>query len=245
MKTKPHFLFATVKTINKEERTLDAVASTSDMDRHGDIVLPSAFKDNIDSYKANPVILACHQHRLDNGSSPVIGSTIPETIKIGKADVTFTMRFAITPLGEDYWLLYRDKHMRAFSIGFIPLEWADEKDEKLGYIRKYTKIELLEISSVPVGSNRGALAIAYGYFDDDDNTDSKGIESRFDDRIKEIETRFEEELEAIKAMIVPDRDGLAELLMLDGNPEQSGHAEGDKIAEQQLLNSLENAISKG
>jgi len=242
---KTQFLFATVKTINEEQRTLDAVVSTRDIDRHGDIVLPSAFVENIDSFKANPVILATHQHRLDNGSSPVIGSAIPETIQIGKTDVTFTMRFATTALGEEYWQLYKDKHMRAFSIGFIPIEWTDEEDEQAGYIRTYTKIELLEVSAVPVPSNRRALARAKGYFDDDDNTDSKGLEAKFDKRIKEIETRFDEDIEMIKAMIVPDRDGLAELLMLDGNPEQSDHAEGDKIAEQQLLNSLEKAISKG
>ena len=72
--------------------------------------------------------------------------------------------FAETALGEEYWQLYKDKHMRAFSIGFIPLEWKDERDQQQGDIRTYTNIELLEISAVPVPSNRRALAQGDGLF---------------------------------------------------------------------------------
>ena len=105
------FFFALVKKINEQERTLDAVASTADLDRDKDIILPSAFKASLRHFKANPVILACHQHRLSSGSSPVIGSAIPETIQILDSKVLFTMRFASTDLGNEYWQLYKDKHM--------------------------------------------------------------------------------------------------------------------------------------
>jgi len=152
------FASIVVKSIDVPRRRVTAIASTSDLDRDKERILPSAFAERIDSFKSNPVILAAHQHRLDDGSPPVIGSVLPESISIGTDSVTFTMEFGRSDLAEQYWVLYRDKHMRAFSVGFIPLEWTDERDEKLGMIRTYTKIELLEISAVAVPSNRAALS---------------------------------------------------------------------------------------
>ena len=224
---KTKYFFAQVKTINDAERTLDAIASTSELDRDKDIILPSAFAETLGSFKANPVILACHQHRLQTGSSPVIGSAIPESVKIDKTKLSFTMRFATTALGEEHWLLYRDKHQRAFSVGFIPIEWIDEKDEHHGYIRTYTKIELLEISAVPVPSNRAALAVAAGYFDragiDDGLAEQlKASQAETADQVKrqldEFTLRIEDHLDEIKSLLIPDRDGLAEKLLGDSEP---------------------------
>ena len=103
---KTKYFFAKVKAVNEAERTLDAIASTSDLDRDKDIILPSAFQQTLGSFRANPVILAGHQHRLSTGSSPVIGSAIPDSLKIDKTKLSFTMRFATTKLGEEHWLLY-------------------------------------------------------------------------------------------------------------------------------------------
>ena len=241
---KTQFLFAKVKSIDEQARTIDAVASTREMDRQGDIVLPSAFAERIDSFKANPVILATHQHRLDNGSSPVIGSAVPESIRIGDNDVTFTMQFAETVLGEEYWQLYKGKHMRAFSIGFIPLEWTDEKDENLGYIRTYTKIELLEISAVPVPSNRRALVRAKGYFDSDDIGDiAEDIRKEFDARFTKFESKIDDSLDEIKSLLIADRGDLAERLLGVGSEPAVPRGDTDKT-EQSLLNSLEKAVKK-
>ncbi len=242
MKTK--FFFAQVKKIDEQNRTIDAVASTIDLDRDHDIILPSAFAKSLASFKANPVILACHQHRLSSGSSPVIGSAIPESIKISQRMVTFKMTFAQTDLGEEYWLLYKDKHMRAFSIGFIPIEWEDKKDEKVGYIRTYTKIELLEISSVPVPSNRRALARAKGYFDDapDDHADDnlKEITAKLGESITEIvkdqldnfTIRIEDLFDEVKSLLIADSDGHAKELL--GNPSEQSDPAGENKSEQVL-----------
>ena len=241
METK--YCFAKVKRINEQERTLDAIASTSDLDRDHDIILPSAFEKSLKSFRDNPVILACHQHRLPTGSSPVIGSAIPESIKIEATKVPFTMRFAGTSLGEEYWLLYRDKHMRAFSIGFIPIEFEDKKDEKLGWIRTYTKIELLEISAVPVPSNRRALARAKGYFENEDIKDTvaeavKQLLSEHSDTttetISEWKSFIESELDEIKTLLIADRERFADELLLDRPSERSDPAGENDKAEQQL-----------
>ena len=241
-KTKNKFFFAQVKRINEAERTIDAVASTIDLDRDKDIILPSAFTQTLGSFKNNPVILACHQHRLSSGSSPVIGSATPDSIKVDDRKVTFTMSFATTALGEEYWQLYRDKHMRAFSIGFIPLEYEDKKDEKLGYIRIYTKIELLEISAVPVPSNRRALARAKGYFDSDDDEGSasldgdaiKAIQDTITSEVKtlldDFSIRLEDSFDEIKTLLIADSDGLARELL--GARDDTSNLAGKNDSEQ-------------
>jgi len=151
--------FGFVKAINREDKTIEVVASTSDIDRDNEVIEPQAFAQTIDSFKSNPVVLSCHQHRLQSGESPVIGSAIPDTIIISDKDLRFKIRFADTSLGENYWRLYRDKHMRACSIGFIPIEGTSQR-AKGKDVYHHTKIELLEVSLVPVPSNRQALARA-------------------------------------------------------------------------------------
>jgi len=261
MDPKTKYFFAQVKDINEQARTIDAVASTSELDRDKDVILPIAFKESLDAFKANPVILACHQHRLPSGSSPVIGSAMPESIKIGEKEVTFTMGFAETALGQEYWQLYRDKHMRAFSIGFIPIEYEDKKDEKLGWVRTYTKIELLEISAVPVPSNRSALARAKELFRSSDELDEfkKGIETLIEETRIDITKHFanintaiknynenvtaaiNECADDIKSMLVTDRAGFAERLLGDA-PEQS--ACGDKEKTERIMKMLEALANK-
>ena len=245
MKTK--YFFAQVKEINEHDRTLEAVASTSNRDRHGDIILPSAFTETLPSFKANPVILATHQHRLATGSSPVIGSAFPDSITVGDEEVTFRMQFATTDLGEEYWKLYREKHMRAFSIGFIAIEWTDEKDEKLGYIRTYTKIELLEISAVPVPSNRQALARIKGLYDEDEIKEvlkdilSSALEPVAAE-MADLKTHIDDDLEEIKILLTPDQDGLGRSLLGDSR-NQSGPGGVKEIAERigTILEDIQNS----
>jgi HK97 family phage prohead protease len=151
--------FGFVKSINREDKTIEIVASTSDIDRDNEIIESQAFVQTLDSFKANPVILSAHAHRLENGESPVIGSAFPDSIIVSDRDLRFRMKFADTPLGENYWKLYRDRHMRAFSVAFIPIEGTSKK-AKGKDVYHHTKIELLECSAVPVPSNRQALARA-------------------------------------------------------------------------------------
>lgn len=240
---KTQYFFAQVKAVNEQDRTLDAVASTRDLDRDKDIIEPSAFVESLDSFKANPVILAIHQHRLSTGSSPVIGSAIPDSIKITDNEVLFTMTFATTALGEEYWQLYRDKHMRAFSIGFIPIEYEDKKDESLGWVRTFTKIELLEISAVPVPSNRSALARAKGYFENQDTKElittalhesEEHVQRHLNGCLVELSARIEEQFDDIKTLLIADPGGLAETL-LGASAESPVPAGEEKTAERLIV----------
>ena len=228
------FFFAKVKSINEVNKTIEVVGSTSELDRDGERILPSAFLTHIDSFKSNPVILAGHQHRLESGSSSVIGSAIPESIAINKTDVSFTMRFADTKLGNEYWQLYKDKHMRAFSVGFIPLKWKDEDGTRI-----YSEIEPLEFSAVAVPSNRGALARAKGYFDAEETKDAiAAVKEQLADLKQFIEQKFTD----TDAMICANSGGLADAL-LGGKSELPDHGgEEQKLSEQN--DRIKNAFNK-
>jgi len=229
----PKFFSAQVKSINTENRTIDIIASTSDLDRDHERILPSAFAKNIDSFKSNPVILAAHKHRLDSGSSPVIGSGIPESIQIGSKELGLTIRFAETKLGNEYWQLYKDKHMKAFSVGFIPMEWKDDRDPKYGDIRIHTLSELLEISAVPVGCNRQALTRAKGYFDTEETVEETkdAIAVAVKEQFADLKQSFEQQFEDIKALIIANSDGLAEGV-LGRDSELPGPGGAQKLSEQ-------------
>jgi HK97 family phage prohead protease len=144
-----------VKSIDVQKRQIRVLASSADLDRDKERILPTAFKERLSIYQSNPVVIAAHSHRLSDGKPSVIGRAV--SVWVDKESLWAVIEFAQTELAEQYWQLYRDGYMKAVSIGFIPLEWMDEKDEKLGYIRTHTKVELLEISCVSVPSNPQAL----------------------------------------------------------------------------------------
>ena len=161
----PRYIFAKVAGDAKADE-LEAVASTGALDRDSEIIEPAAWRASLEAFRANPVILATHQHRLMTGSSPVIGSAV--SIDAGDDGLRFRMRFASTALGQEYAALYRETHMRAFSVGFIPVngEWREFNRADHGQgaratskrVWVHTEVELLEISAVPVPANPEALA---------------------------------------------------------------------------------------
>lgn len=144
-----------VKGVNADSRRITAVASREMIDRDGDIVSIAALKAAIKGYMENPVILSGHSHRLGDGRSPVVGKVVDYYFE--RKDLIITVEFATTALAEEFWILYRDKFQRAFSIGFRGLEAKDEYiDGKR--VRVFTKIELYEISVVSIPSNPAALS---------------------------------------------------------------------------------------
>lgn len=155
------YLLARVKGFN-DAGELEALASTPALDRDEEIIEPAAWAGTLDVYRSNPAILAAHLHRLTTGFSPVIGSA--SRIEATDEGLPFAMTFATTPLAADYEKLYRERHMRAFSVGFYTRagRWDEytppgEEDAKSRRIYIHTECELLEISAVAVGSNPEAL----------------------------------------------------------------------------------------
>lgn len=102
--------------IDIEKRQIRVLASSAMLDRHGEILEPSAFRGSIEAYLKNPVVLASHHHRLPDGRSPVVGYC--RRVWIDKSGLWAVIEFARTELGQEYWTLYRDEAMRAVSVGF-------------------------------------------------------------------------------------------------------------------------------
>jgi len=157
------FAFAIENSIDTEARTVRFVISSDEIDRDRDVVEQTAVEAAIPAFAKNPCCLACHMHRLDNGASPVIGKWLTETYKRTKHTSEMTLQFATTPLAEEYWTLYRDGFMKAVSIAFRVTEGLEQLRKN---IRVYviTSLEMHEISCVPVGANRDALAKMKGAF---------------------------------------------------------------------------------
>lgn len=142
-----------VKTIDAEARTVRVLASDDSLDRDGERILPSAFKNHLAKYMENPVILAGHQHRSSDGTPTVIGRAV--RVWIDKKGLWAIIEFARTDLGEQYWILYRDSVMKAVSIGFRTIQ-SELEFEGGKQVRVITEAELFEISCVAVPANPNA-----------------------------------------------------------------------------------------
>jgi HK97 family phage prohead protease len=142
--------------IDVEKRQIRFLASTPDVDRDGERILPTAFGKNLAQFLTNSVFLACHQHRLDSGDPPVIGKVVRAWIDAA-VGLWAIVQFAENELGEKYWKLYRDGFMKAVSVGFTPIKWHEEFIEGKR-VTTYDEVEWIELSACAVPSNRGALS---------------------------------------------------------------------------------------
>ncbi len=144
--------FLTVKTVKSGKLT--AVASTAGIDRDGEVVLPIAFLNRLDRYRANAVILAAHTHRTGDGTPTIIGRA--DRIAVEGDALVFEMTFAQIPIARQWQSLFEQGFAKAFSIGFIPIDGGfEQRDGQTVYV--HTEVELLEISAVAVPANPEAL----------------------------------------------------------------------------------------
>lgn len=149
-----------LKSIDKENHRLTMVASTQDVDRHGDTVVQAGW--DLKHFKKNPVILNNHNY---NDATEVIARA--ENIRIegkGKrAKLMMDWIFAVeeNPKAKIIFELYAGKFLHASSVGFIPRKFAEDKDGNRDWWT-IEEAELLEVSAVSVPANAMALAKAKG-----------------------------------------------------------------------------------
>lgn len=161
---------AATMTVEPGERSVVARISTTDVDRSGDVVLPSGA--DYSDFKKNPVVMFAH----DTGKLPIGKAERIERMTDGmRSKVKFADRPdshppAVEWLPDTVFSLFQQGVLRAFSIGFIVDEWraATEKDmRRFGDAarRIFTKWRLIEFSVVPVPDNQNALveAVSKGY----------------------------------------------------------------------------------
>ena len=182
-----------IKKVDEEKATIDAIFSTADEDRHGDIVNQEGWI--LDEYKTNPVILWGHDH-----SQPAIGKAVDIGLDENK-NLSGTIQFATkeNPFAKVIYELYKGGFMRAFSVGYMNLEAEESKNGSP--VHKVNR--LFEISAVNVGANALALAKQKGI--DVTQLTSKDLDEmpKLDEVPQEI-VETDETLPKKDDLIVPD-----------------------------------------
>lgn len=147
-----------IKNFNEKERTFDAILSTEEVDRYGDILAVNGWK--LNEYRKNPVMLWKHDQDI-----PALGIAVNVWKEQGK--LMFTPKFApaeVHPFADQIFQLYKLGILRAFSVRFDPYKWEPipaEGQPKTGerqyFGNKYTSMGVLEASCVNVPANAGCL----------------------------------------------------------------------------------------
>jgi len=152
-------IFRAVLSKAAEDGVYSAIASTSEEDRDGEIVQPSAFK-NLDKFVADQgPIYYSHAWRS--------GGVSEETMPVGKAVGAWQepdkigVKYVFAEGGpmefapKVKWMV-DNGFLRFMSIGALPTKWeTDEQGRKV-----FTELELLEVSVVGIPSNRGAAILS-------------------------------------------------------------------------------------
>jgi len=142
------------KSIDKDARRVDFVASTDAIDSWGEIVEQDWI---LERFKANPVILFGHNSR----ELPVGKATRCEVVtENGRAQLECTIEFLsekANPKAEQVWQSICEGALRAVSVGFMPGDYRWEKRNGVE-VFVLSKNTLHEISVVPIPANPEALA---------------------------------------------------------------------------------------
>lgn len=127
-----------------EECVIQGYANTSDKDRVGDVVFPSAFEKSLPTYMSNPVLLA--NHDWNDPCGVVTHAEIQDKGLYIEAKISATR--------PDIKTLIREGVLRTFSIGYNELDADFDEPTQTKFIKA---LELLEISIVTVPANAAAL----------------------------------------------------------------------------------------
>jgi HK97 family phage prohead protease len=205
------FIVDEKEAIDEVNHRINFVVSSEIVDRDGEVVEAQAVYDGTqrkNEFSANPVCLISHQHKLSDGTVPSIGPWMTDTAKLKSKRVEMVLQFDIElELGKQYWIAYKNKTMRAVSIGFATKDYrVEEINGKRVYI--ITKLELLEISVCAVGANQQAMSKMKGM---EYLADEKGIAGNvakyFEAMEKRITSLIEERFDQVKDLLVKDPDG--------------------------------------
>jgi hypothetical protein len=244
--------YAIKESIDLVNRKINFVISTNEVDRDNEIVEVSAITAAIPGFAIYSPFIASHKHRTENAEPTVIGSWLTETYKAFKDHSEMYALFGPTKLAEQYWLNYSQYIQRAVSIGFIPLGGSEvgfvptEGHEEITPAGKriyhHTKIELLEISAVAIGSNRRSLSKEFSEeLDAEFDALSKEV-SQLKTQIQELKTILDDHFDEIKSLLIHDSDGFAKELLLNNSDDPSS-AVNKKKSEQKVIRVLEKAIN--
>jgi len=199
--------FENFAAIKSKGEIITALASSDAIDRDGEVICHGAFSDSLDSFVKNGTILACHQHRLADGTPPMIGR--PLTAKYTNDGLEVQFKLGQGELAQKWRVAREDGTWRGVSVGFIPVKGENRtiKDTNIPAYH-HTKAELLELSAVPVGSNRDATLRSY-----QDNEFIDLIKNLLTDGFSQSRKELLEELKVyIESLIVPENETLTYIM---------------------------------
>lgn len=158
MKQNKLFLSTTIKSVSDEDEYLvvEGMASTDDVDRMGDVIVPSAWMEGLKAFSKNPIILFNHNYGRPVGKATEIEVT-PKGLRIVAN---------IYKSASDVYGLVKSGVLQAFSVGFLVKD-ADYNSETDIFIIK--QADLLEVSVVAVPANGEALFSVRKSFDNDND----------------------------------------------------------------------------
>jgi hypothetical protein len=124
--------------------------------------MPSAFEKRLKIYKEHPILLSSHNYY---DLTKQIGEAIGVKITESGLEAKFKYYAGLGNAEADWAWVLAQKGIASFSIGFIghqsdPIIEKDENGIERYLGRKFTDVELMEISQVLVPSNRGALQLS-------------------------------------------------------------------------------------
>lgn len=170
-----------VKGWDEKKKTVQACISSIDVDRDQEIILPSAFAENLPAYMSNPVLLWGHPlGNKEAGPDRLLGKALEILIQEREVLADFQYAVAENEKAELCFNLIMGGYLKAYSIGANGIKFVydyrnkDHMEQIPGQVRfevqsklesgecylVHTKMELYENSQVFVGSNRLALVKA-------------------------------------------------------------------------------------
>lgn len=152
-----------LKEFDEADRSFTAIASVESPDRAGDVISVKGWK--LENYRKNPVLLSHHDLY-----SPPVGKAVRTPWVSGK-QLLFRPKFSSTnPQADLLFGLFKEKMLKGFSVGFLPIRFEKIKDKKGSSDRMsfhdpifYKEQELLEISVVAIPAHQDALAEIRGF----------------------------------------------------------------------------------
>jgi HK97 family phage prohead protease len=143
-------LTSTIKTVSKQlpYGEVEVIVSSSALDRHGENIEVQGI--NTKEYMSNPVVLWAHNYE---------NLPLGKVLKTWKSDGKLMARIAfatdIVPFAKTVYDLIKAGVINAVSIGGLVKEYAQEKGQT--DYTKIAKLDMVELSVVPVGANPEAL----------------------------------------------------------------------------------------
>jgi hypothetical protein len=212
-----------VKSIDKENFKLHMVASTQDVDRHGDVLIQSGVE--LENFLLNPVILNSHRYGdIVDVIARAENTEVKGKGKKSRLEMDWIFAVKENPKAQIAFDLYAGKFLNASSVGLIPREFKKNQDGTTDWFT-ITKWELLETSAVSVPANARALAKQKGIKIEEYEEEEK--EEEGDEEEEELEEYKEEE----ETEIDPDDEDFEENERGDEEEEENPNPEEKKPEE--------------